>query len=501
MLHWIRRHPYLTITAVYVLSRLALCALGLTFDMRPLIYFDQTLDPVLLRDRLLESLWYCHTQPPAMNFAIGVMLKLFGPSPLAFYLWNCLLGLCGACALYALMRRMRVGAGSSLVLVLLFFVGPAAIVTEQQVFYDYPMMVVMCVAGLLLHRFASNRTWRDGFLFFGSLAVVALTRSLYHPIWLVGVIVVLVIADRKGWKRTVVTSLPALLAVVGWYLKNLVLFGGFFGSSWMGANLHSPTISKVPYNERLAMIARGELSPVSSTDDPFLSLDSFQVLGHKLRAVNTGIPVLDMQRRSTGAPNYNNPNYIDIHKALEADAKKILAERPALFLRSLAAALVIYCTPASEVWPFDVNRIKILPYDCIYNKVVFAQLNYHPGRIMRDYTATPEFEPRSTTAVIYNVFHAGILLMILIPLLTVLCLVWWWRATRRGETVDAAIYGYMIVTLAVTGLIGNLLSVAENNRYRFVVDPYYLLLAGVAWERWRARRRAGRSSPTVSETI
>lgn len=495
MFHWIRRHPYITIAVLYVAVRIiVIFVCGFKFDMRPLIYFDQTLDPILLRDRLLESLWYCHTQPPVMNFVIGVGLKIFGPSATAFYLWNAALGLLGAFALYELMRRMRIGAGVSVLFVLLLFLGPTALVSEQQLFYDYPLMACMCVAGLLLHRYATNGSWRDGLLFFGMVAIVALTRSLYHPIWLVGVIAALVLARRAWWRRTVLVGLPALVVVVGWYVKNLVIFGGFFGSSWMGANLHSPAISKVPHAERVELIAKGEFSPASFTDDPFVSLDSFRTLGYTIKPIRTGIPALDMERRTTGAANYNNPNYIDIHKDLERDAKKIIMERPMLFARSLIAAAVIYCTPPSEVWSFYPNRLKIIPYDYIYNKVVFGQVNYWAGREYYEFGHDTTFQPRTTSTVIYNLFHAGIFLLVMIPLLTVLSVIWWWKAWRRGESVDAMVYGYIAATLLFTAVIGNLFSVAENNRYRFVVDPYYLLLAGVLWERWRARQNARKAT-------
>src|SRR5262249_12387935 len=60
--------PELVALFVFVLSR-ALCrwALGIRFDARPIEYFLQYLDVPLLKNQLLRSLYYLHSQPPGFN--------------------------------------------------------------------------------------------------------------------------------------------------------------------------------------------------------------------------------------------------------------------------------------------------------------------------------------------------------------------------------------------------------------------------------------------------
>lgn len=74
---WCRRHKWLlAVIAAFLLSRLGSYLAGVRFDMTPLEEFWQYLDVNLLRSRLLESLWYLHSQPPLYNLYLGLVLKL-----------------------------------------------------------------------------------------------------------------------------------------------------------------------------------------------------------------------------------------------------------------------------------------------------------------------------------------------------------------------------------------------------------------------------------------
>src|SRR5437868_15126712 len=90
------RRGMLFVVAAIVASRVIYYLLGVRFDMTPLGKFDQILDPVLLRTNLLQSLWYLHSQPPAFNLGLGIVLKLFpGYEGIAFHASWILMGLAG----------------------------------------------------------------------------------------------------------------------------------------------------------------------------------------------------------------------------------------------------------------------------------------------------------------------------------------------------------------------------------------------------------------------
>ena len=63
-----------------------------------------------------------------------------------------------------------------------------------------------------------------------------LTRSLYHPIWLVVVVgATLVVARRHLDRRQVAAAIAVPLVLIGgWMLKNQALYGRPTLSSWVG---------------------------------------------------------------------------------------------------------------------------------------------------------------------------------------------------------------------------------------------------------------------------
>src|SRR5271154_3700758 len=71
------RSPSLWLSSVFILSRAAYFGAGIRFDVTPLDTFFQICDPLLLRTRLLETLYYAHTYPPGFNLMIGLVLKAF----------------------------------------------------------------------------------------------------------------------------------------------------------------------------------------------------------------------------------------------------------------------------------------------------------------------------------------------------------------------------------------------------------------------------------------
>src|SRR2546427_13289011 len=61
---------------LYFCSRVLLCGIGIRFDVSGLEWYYQFIDPLLLKTRLLERLYYDPYQPPLFNLFLGVVLKL-----------------------------------------------------------------------------------------------------------------------------------------------------------------------------------------------------------------------------------------------------------------------------------------------------------------------------------------------------------------------------------------------------------------------------------------
>jgi hypothetical protein len=57
----------LALAAFFAAARGAYYLWGIRFDGTPLLWFWQYLDPRLLKGKLLESVFYMHSQPPLFN--------------------------------------------------------------------------------------------------------------------------------------------------------------------------------------------------------------------------------------------------------------------------------------------------------------------------------------------------------------------------------------------------------------------------------------------------
>ena len=84
----------LVVFGLVILSRVGYQIAGVRFDASSLPWFWQYVDPVLLRFNLAESLWYLHSQPPAFNAFLGVVVGLFtGREALVFSIFYLFVGI------------------------------------------------------------------------------------------------------------------------------------------------------------------------------------------------------------------------------------------------------------------------------------------------------------------------------------------------------------------------------------------------------------------------
>ena len=257
--------------------------------------------PELLRTRLLESLFYLHTQPPGFNFLLGVMLKLFPSSYVpAFQCLYAALGLGIGLMLFRVMRRLGVRQRIALVLSILFLASPAAILYENHLTYEYPILFLMCSAALTLIEWIRTRqTWLLA-AFQASLLSLMLLRGTYQPIYF------LIVCGTMAWafradRRVILWSAALPLAVVmSISFKNWMLFGSFNTGSWPGFQAAIMTSYQLSEEDRKSMQSQGLLSPVASLP-PIMQLADYEP--HVAKPSPSGIPVLDQAVKSTGAVN------------------------------------------------------------------------------------------------------------------------------------------------------------------------------------------------------
>jgi hypothetical protein len=482
------RSPHFWILASFLVSRVLYFAAGVRFDSRTLNSFFQIIDPALMKTRLLESLFYLHTQPPGFNLILGLVVKMFPTSytPVlhAMYLL-CGLSLCFT--LYRLMRILGVRPAVAATLTSLFLASPGVVLFENFLMYEYPLMALLCASAVAFHRLLTRPSGVSASLFFTSLTALVYMRALFHLFWFL-LMAGFAVRLLKGRRRMVTAAavVPFLLAL-GLFVKNAVVFGSFTSSTWMGFNADTITIHELTPEEHERLIAEGLLSEVGriSGTEPLPEFQRFISLPPP-----TGIPVLDQLNDSTGRINYNHSGYLLLHPYYLHDAKQIILHYPRAYLRSVEAAWFAYFLPSGDFPFFDLNHPHIAAFDRLFNIVFFGQWKYAPNR--KDLR---RLAAEGSTAELP--LYTGTYLMVGLPLL--FCWGLWrlWVEVRKPtrsdpsgwSTASTAVLGYVLFHIAFITAIVNFLSSFENNRYRLPLDPFFVALLGMAVEAVLSRRR------------
>ena len=442
--------PLILVAGVFAASRVAAYAAGVRFDVSSLDYFWQYLDPLLLKTRLLESVFYLHSQPPLFNLLLGVGLKLApGQFGATMHIVYSLLGLLQCLAIYFVLLRIGLRRWPSAVVAALFSAAPAFLLYENWLFYEYPVAALLMLSVLALSEFLRRGSLWAGTAFFTLIALVVYIRAIFQPVWLLLVIALLFLARPDLRRKVVVASALPTLAVLLLVVKNLVVFGVPATSSWFGMNLVHAVYHATPAAERRQLVERHELSRASLTP-PFSPPADYVSLVS--RPSPTGVPALDRLWKSGGRPNMNSKIMVKASRSYFGDALYLIRTRPAVWARALARQGRVYLRPTTDA-PFVVkNRSKIDAYAEAVDR--FVLLDFYIG---------------------WTTLAAHVLALLYGLRLT-------YRLLRRriAASVASITLAYVWVTLAIgTVVITFTPQVNENNRVRFFLDPLVVVLVAL----------------------
>ena len=472
---WIATHPVATLVGVFTASRLYYWAIGIRFDDSTIVNFMQILDSRWLQERLAETLFYTHSQPPLLNLLIGVVLKLSARHATAlFALIFLALGLLLIISLHQLMLELRVPPALALITSVLFCVSPATIIYENWLFYTYPVTSLLTAAFWLFSRFSRRGAWLDGLLCSGLLAAVALFRAPYHLAWVIGLIALAWMFSPRAtaWAK-ILMLLPCLL-VFGWCLKNLLVFGSFSASSWFGMNWYTPIAKYFPATSRDVLVAEGRLRVTAL---PWLPLTAYGE--YTARPEFEGIPSLTATQKTSGVPNFNHYAYIEISQRFMHDDLIILRECPICYSRAVAEAIQVYLRSATDdiILYYSLNNMTVTaPIRWVFDNVLYGRALSLVISGANDWGGDA-----------YPVLLVGIPTVLAASGLILLGLLW------RQDDLAGPLLGVWLTSMFISAAYCSA-DLLENNRYRYEVDPLLFSLAVfVAWQAYQRFRRPSRT--------
>ncbi|MBN2464216.1 hypothetical protein JXD38_01135, partial [candidate division WOR-3 bacterium] len=468
--------PLLAAVGLVITSRVAYHIAGVRFDASSLPWFWQYIDPALLKANFTQSLWYLHSQPPGFNFFLGAVIALFpGHEPVVFAISYLLAGLILTAALYLLFDELELPAALSAALSAIYVASPACVLYENWLFYTYPTTVLLLLGALFWQRFARRGRFLDALLLFVCAGLLALTWSLFHLAWLLGLALALLLFRRRDWRKVLAAAAVPVLIVVLWYGKNLAQVGEFTGSTWFGMNLSKMTNSMLAIPERRSLYDSGRISAVSEVP-PFSEPDKYSGLVSKPEP--TGIPVLDQEMKPSDVPNFNNSLYVSVSRQYGRDALRIIATRPAAYLRGLAESYLLYFLPTSAYAFLGSNAAHI--------KGLARFASFLSGRF------TNRFAPglrltRPGRYYLQGFLNTAWFLIVAYLLVLTLGAVLFIRPLSSSLRPSSVFFLWFNVVWMT--LVANALEVGENNRFRFVTDPLVFAFLAALASGWVLRRR------------
>jgi hypothetical protein len=296
---------------------------------------------------------------------------------------------------------------------------------------------------------------------------VLLTRSVFHPLWLLGSLALCSgLLERRLRRPLVIAAVVPLLVVGGWYAKTYALVGVFAGSSWLGISL-----------SKWWPLTQGELSALAA-DRAIPAFWTSWIHGPDFYRPygffatdqrGTGHPALVAPYKSTGGANLNHADYARISAALEEGARNLVRRRPDRYLlRSLTAARIFLQPGPDSVAPlvhYDFAGVRW--WRSVTTDLLFRSRPIrYPGDLVEP---DPGLAPFLFAALL---LYGG------------------WRALRPSGTDPAwrAVHAFLVVTILWVAVISSLVEVGENERMRWEVEPFLVaLLASAvgALARWR----------------
>lgn len=446
--------------AIFILSRLLYGRAGIRFDAETITRTWHFIDIYLLKNDLWRSIFYLHTQPPLMNLLTGVGLQLFPTSYASiFRAFFLLSGFLMTLAIYALGNRLGFPKYISFILAIWFALSPATVVYENYFFYTYPNTVLLVLSAVFLARFLEKRRTVDGLLFSTMLAANALTWSLFHLVWLLGCFGVAVFL-LKGYRHKAWWLFPAFLLVLTWYAKNAVLYDSFTASSWAGLNTFKTVTLRIPGKVRKTWIKEGIVSELALVP-PYRSPDVY--LEYFPDTPLTGIPLLDDINISTGYRNQHHLSYVYAGERYLKDSVRILVHAPHYYLDILPYSIYIFLHSASDFEHIYSTRVSIDGWDTVWNRLFYGQWQKDESLVERSQTFSPE--------------HVAWWLVLGFLLVITATPVYLWRNQDRALSIKYGLILFMFWNVLFVSAAGILLDQGENNRFRFVIDPFLSLLS------------------------
>ena len=487
--------------AIWLAVYMAVCWSGQDFDARYLDYGWQLIPWDILSSDPLRSIWYLHVQPPLWNATLGLAAWL---SPIGdvttVQVVMATFGVATAAGCAELARRLGAGSRASVVIGLLATLHPEVLKGAFEPTYELAVAALLVAVALVAigpgAEVATRRVLdprRRVVLLAIVLTAVAMTRSLYHPVWLAVVLAATLWTYRRRLaRRAVVTAVLVPLIVIGaWMGKNYVLFDRATVSSWFGMNLQRAVIPVLDLDDLDDMYDRGLVSDVAVIG-PFGKYALYADAVESCRPSRAHRSLSEpMRTTDPWSPNFNYECFLPIFDQAGRDAWAVIREHPEVWLEGRLWS--VRTTFAVSGTPPESSSWVMRTLDRTYS-ILRLDLG---GVLSTRGWGTPVFGRLEAPV------DFGLLLIPMYGLVVGAGVARIRRVVRSGETYDPRALGAVVIgwTVAFTVVVGAVAELGEQARFRTMTDPLTTVAAAVMVVGWMRRRWRWRQSGEGAQAV
>ena len=438
---------------------------GVRFDTSTRSYMWQYLDPSVLRDSPIKSLWYLHAQPPLFNAFLWLAESVspFGLGASAHVVFLAL-GLALTVGSALLARELGVPWPGAIAVGAVIGCNPVTILYQNWLYATLAVATTLVLTVFALARFErTSRPVSFGLFLLGCATLVYL-RSVFHPLWflVVAVLASWWAARRLGVARALAVAAVPVLLVAGLALKNLVVFGDPGTSSWLGMSLAKLTTYPQLFDDshELDRLERQGVVDRVAFVNPFFPFRSYADAGVPTPPPR-GVPAVDEQLKANGDTNMNYWGYLEAsRRSLDNDLAFIRA-RPGQYLSQVGSAWEYFLASPSSFHPLDQNRDRIRGLDQAWRLVAYGE---RPASFDLGVQTLNGSSVGIVTILVLVVLFLGALAAIV------------GRPRRLRDLVRRPSIVFGLSTCLGFAVVVNATEVGENMRFRYEIEPLQMVL-------------------------
>ncbi|MGA0879418.1 MAG: hypothetical protein ACO3SP_09900 [Ilumatobacteraceae bacterium] len=485
--------------ATWLVVYATVCTTGQRFDTRYLDYGWQLVPWDVLSQDPWRSLWYLHVQPPLWNATLGISAWLSPVSDAAtLQIVMAVFGLIVAIASAELAQRLGARKRTATIVGVVASLHPEVLKGAFEPTYELAVAALLVVlAAVVAGRDHGSQAVRRQVLMVSALVtVIAMTRSLYHPLWAAAVLATVLWVHRRRIDRRLVIGaiLIPVITIGAWMGKNEILYGRATLSSWFGMNLQRAVIPVLDLDELQEMYERGEVSDVAMIG-PFGKYSLYAPVVESCEPEHRHRSVLEpMRKTDPWSPNFNYECFLPVFDQAGRDAWAVIKEHPGVWLEGRMWSL--RTTMAVAITPEESPSIVMRGLDRVYSVL---RIDYS-GVLSTSGWGTPIFGQLEAPV------DFGLMLLPVYGLVLVTGAFQARRLFRRGDPssdvaspdrdptrdqVDRRALTFFVIgsTVAFTILVGAVAELGEQARFRTMTDPLAMVGAAALVESYlRARR-------------